>query len=383
MADSRWDRALTLSIVIPAFNEAARLPHRAACLSDAVTTGVLDPWTTELIVVDDGSTDDTARLAQELLAPAFPRLRILRLAENSGKGAAIRVGATAAGAPVVAFMDADMSVDPTQIPLLLAAMEDADLAIGSRSLAESEVHCDSAQRVVMGRTFNVLVNALTNIGLKDTQCGFKAFRTPMARILFHLMVVDRFAFDVEVLSLARRLGMQISEVPVLWREAGNSTVRPLADSISMAIDVFRVRGRNRWPHIPALVVTADAEERESVGGRILDEAFGAFRKTDPVLPLSDTSALILLPLCQSHQVNGTATRLSRTSHNLTVRKRLVSCAELAEMMPLEWGRGESATRGVRSDVGPPWSERRSANHATRSVRHDDPVDLRLLSAVEV
>ena len=84
--------------------------------SDAVTTGVIDPWTTELIVVDDGSTDETACLAQELLAPAFPELRILRLGENSGKGAAVRVGAAAAAAPVVAFMDADMSVDPAQLP---------------------------------------------------------------------------------------------------------------------------------------------------------------------------------------------------------------------------------------------------------------------------
>ena len=117
----------------------------------------------------------------------------------------------------------------------------------------------------MGRTFNALVNALTNVDLKDTQCGFKAFRTPMARILFHFMVVDRFAFDVEVLSLARRLGMRIAEVPVHWREAGNSTVRPVADSISMAFDVLRVRGREKWPHIPALVVAADQEERAPAG----------------------------------------------------------------------------------------------------------------------
>jgi dolichyl-phosphate beta-glucosyltransferase len=376
MANGNWDRALTLSIVIPAFNEAPRLPHRAACLSEAVHSGVLDPWTTELIVVDDGSTDDTARLADELLAEAFPRLRILRLAENSGKGAAIRVGAGAAGAPVVAFMDADMSVDPTQIPLLLAAMEDADVAIGSRSLADSNVDSDSTQRVLMGRTFNVLVNALTNVGLKDTQCGFKAFRTPVARILFHLMVVDRFAFDVEILCLARRLGMQISEIPVDWVGAGNSTVRPVADSVSMAFEVLRMRSRNRWPHIPALVVTADPEAREPIRERILDEAFGTFRQTDPVLPLSDNRALILLPLCKTNQVNGTASRLSRTTHNLMVRKRLVSCSELAGMMPLEWGRGTNAGQDVRGGNSSAWFERRGTHHPMRDARQDDPIDLR-------
>jgi dolichyl-phosphate beta-glucosyltransferase len=376
MADGNWERALTLSIVIPAFNEASRLLHRTASLSDAARTGVIDPWTTELIVVDDGSTDDTARLAEELLAPAFPRLRILRLSENSGKGAAIRVGAGAAGAPIVAFMDADMSVDPTQIPLLLAAINDADVAIGSRSLADSNVESDSTQRVLMGRTFSALVNAVTNVGLKDTQCGFKAFRTPVARLLFHLMVVDRFAFDVEILCLARRLGMQISEVPVDWRGAPNSTVRPVADSVSMAFEVLRMRSRNRWPHIPALVVTADPEEREPIRERILDEAFGSFRQTDPVVSLSDNRALILLPLCKSNQVNGTASRLSRTSHNLMVRERLISCTELAGMMPLRGGRSTGAGQDLRADTDAAWFERRNPHHSMRDLRRDDPLDLR-------
>lgn len=382
MTHHGWDRSLALSIVIPAYNEAPRLPHRAASLLDAVTAGVIDPWTTELIVVDDGSTDETARLAQELLAPAFPQLRILRLGENSGKGAAIRVGAAAATAPVVAFMDADMSVDPAQLPQLLEAIEDADVAIGSRVLPDSSVRYDSPQRIVMGRTFNALVNALTNVGLKDTQCGFKAFRTPMARILFHLMVVDRFAFDVEVLSLARRLGMRISEVPVQWRGAGNSTVRPVTDSISMAFDVLRVRSREKWPHIPALVVTADPEQRGPARERILDEAIGTFRKTDPVVPLPDNRALILLPLCRSNQVSGTASRLTRSFHQLTVRKRLVSCTELVGMAPVEWGRSVAMNERVPSDAGPAWSERRRTSHATPKVRQDEPVDLRLMPAFE-
>jgi len=130
------DDALTLSIVIPAFNEAPRLADRAERLNEAVSTGIIEPRATELIMVDDGSTDETARIAQQILAPAFPRLRILQLNENSGKGAAIRAGANVAAAPVVAFMDADMSVDPSQIPMLLSAIETADVAIGSRSMSD-------------------------------------------------------------------------------------------------------------------------------------------------------------------------------------------------------------------------------------------------------
>lgn len=228
----------------------------------------------------------------------------------------------------------------------------------------------------MGRTFNILVNALTNVGLKDTQCGFKAFRTPVARILFHLMVVDRFAFDVEILCLARRLGMQISEVPVDWRAAGNSTVRPMADSVTMAFEVLRMRCRNRWPHIPALVVTANPEEREPARERIIHEAFDSFRQTDPVLPLSDSRALILLPLCKSSQVNGTASRLSRTSHDLMVRKRLVSCTELAGMLPLQWDRSTTTGETVSNDIDEAWFERRGVHHTPmRDVHREETVDL--------
>jgi dolichyl-phosphate beta-glucosyltransferase len=125
---------------------------------------------------------------------------VLRLEENSGKGAAVRAGAGAAGAPVVVFMDADMSVHPAQIPLLLAAMADSDVVIGSRSLPGSVVRGATLHRKVMGRTFSLFVNGVTGLGLKDTQCGFKAFRTPVARLLFHLMTVERFAFDVDVLT---------------------------------------------------------------------------------------------------------------------------------------------------------------------------------------
>jgi dolichyl-phosphate beta-glucosyltransferase len=382
-AEKMPGNGLRLSLVVPAFNEAPRLSEKAVHLANAVTSGVIDPMTTELIVVDDGSTDGTGLVAQQLLSPVFPRMRILRLRENSGKGAAIRAGAAAAAAPIVAFMDADMSVDPAQIPLLVEAMEHADVVIGSRSLNDSVVQCDSLQRVVMGRTFNFLVNAVTRVGYKDTQCGFKAFRTPVARLLFHLMVVERFAFDVEVLCLAQRLGLRIAEVPVEWKDSQNSTVRPVSDAMAMTMDVFRLRFRKTMPHIPALVVEPDSNVRESHREGVLTQASSNFRRTDPVLPLPGGSALILLPLCKPTEVEGTASRLGTWSNELNVRKRTVSGAELMEMMTLTPNMGAHRWADIVRDVSSSFSERRGANQSTHGAGYVTQFNREPASSLEI
>ena len=376
------DDALNLSIVIPAFNEAVRMRDRAGLLNEAVAAGDIDPLVTELIVVDDGSTDETARLAERLLAPYYPRLRILQMSKNSGKGAAIRVGAGAAAAPFVAFMDADMSVDPSQIPLLVAAMEDAHVAIGSRAMADSNVQSARRHRAIMGRTFNFLANAMTNVGLKDTQCGFKAFRTPVARILFHLMVIDRFAFDVDVLTLARQLGMEICEVPVEWEDSDSSTVRPLSDSMSMAIDVLRIRWRRNRPQIPALMVGTNAPEHENIRNRIVDEAFSTFRQTDPVLRLTDDRALVLLPLCRPDEVDGAAARLGQPATKLTVDRQLISCDQLMEMLPITFGAGNGLTVPGGRDLARARSERRDVSRSAGHIRHFPRVTAPPLSRLE-
>ena len=260
-----------LSVIVPAFNEAIRLAERATRFEVAVEGGVLSPKTTELIVVDDGSTDGTGWRAEELLAKTFPLLRVLRLHTNSGKGAAVRLGTAAASAPIVLFMDADMSVDPSDIPKLVKAIGPADIAIGSRSLVDSVVEVDRIQRKMMGRAFNAMVSTVTNMPFRDTQCGFKAFRTPIARILFHLMRVQRFAFDVEILCLARQLRMEIAEVAVTWREMSQSTVRTFVDPLSMARDVLSVRTRREWANLAALAVTPAPGERRRSRSRIIGE----------------------------------------------------------------------------------------------------------------
>ena len=243
-----------LTILVPAFNEAARLPAGMERFAAAVAEGAVDVDDTEVVVIDDGSTDGTGETARRLLAH-LPHHQVVTLATNGGKGAAVRTGVARATTPFVAYMDADMAIDPRAVPSLLDALTTSDTAIGSRALADSMVDGTYAVRAAMGRLFNRLVTSGTGLGLQDTQCGFKAFRTPAARLLFHLVPIDRFAFDVELLARARRLGLRITEVPVQWKNVPGSTIHPLHDSLTMLSDVYRSRfGLLPTPPVPGVVV---------------------------------------------------------------------------------------------------------------------------------
>ena len=245
---------LQLTIVVPAYNEAHRLGAGMRRLDAAASAGAVDLARTEVVVVDDGSTDATASTAEKLLAP-LPHHRVVRLPVNRGKGAAVRAGVAAARSTYTAYMDADMAIDPLAVPFLLEGLEEHDIAIGCRALPDSMVETAYVVRTLMGRLFNEVVTVGTGLGLKDTQCGFKAFRTPVARLLFHLVRIDRFAFDVEILTRARRLGLTVAEVPVHWKHVEGSSVHPLHDSVSMLSDVYRSRrGLLAGPPVPCLVV---------------------------------------------------------------------------------------------------------------------------------
>lgn len=245
--------ALQLTIIVPAYNEAHRLAEGMKRFEAAVAAGAVDVQQTELVVVDDGSTDQTAAEAEKLLAP-LPHHRVISHPHNRGKGAAVRTGVTLALGTYTAYMDADMAIDPQAIPLLLDGLDTNDVAIGSRALPDSMVESTYALRALMGRMFNRLVTTGTGLSLLDTQCGFKAFRTPAARLLFHLVRIDRFAFDVEVLARARRLGLRIIEVPVHWKHVPGSTVHPLHDSVTMLTDVYRSRF-GMIPSVPLQTIT--------------------------------------------------------------------------------------------------------------------------------
>ncbi len=213
-----------LSIVIPAFNEAARLPGTLRALADR-----FGGTPTEVVVADDGSTDATSAVATSASSPALP-VRVVRLPENRGKGAAVRAGVAETTGAVVLFMDADLATDLGAVDAVLARLGTADVVVGSRAVPGSRVHDTTALRTAMGRTFNGLVRVVTRLDVHDSQCGFKAYRGDVARLLFSLSEVDGFAFDPEVLLMARILGYRIVEVPVDWTAIAGSSVRPLRDS---------------------------------------------------------------------------------------------------------------------------------------------------------
>ncbi len=293
--------ALDLTIVVPAFDEADRMGDGMKRLLAAVDDGAVDLDRTEVLIVDDGSTDGTTEVAHSVLAP-LPHHRVVTLPVNSGKGAAIRVGVALARAPRTAYMDADMAIDPRSVADLLEALETSDLVIGSRALAESMVDGSYALRSTMGRAFNWLVTTGTGLGLADTQCGFKGFRTTVARLLFHLVRIDRFAFDVEILTWARRLGLSVTEIPVHWKHVPGSTIHPLHDSVTMLLDVYR----SRFGLVPAPLVTA-VEVRDlrtcaggvsTLGPRVEDAAEAALDGIPVSVVTDGPSVLVLLPLVE-------------------------------------------------------------------------------------
>jgi hypothetical protein len=350
--DSAAPPGVALSLVIPAFNEGQRLDDGVARLRVAIAAGAIDPETTEFIVVDDGSTDDTTERAGVLFS-AFPHVRLLRLPENHGKGGAVRAGVAVAAAPVIAFADADMAIDPGQTPEFIGALAEADVAIGSRSASGASVDRSSLHRSLMNRAFNRVVNVLTSVDLDDTQCGFKAFRAPVAKLLFHCSVTERFAFDVEILSLARRFGLDIAEVPVQWLRVEGSQIRPLSDARSMVSDVFRAsRGAASVAPVPTLCVKLPGEQPEaaSAGPAAL---LAAFLPTGlPVLGRNDGAVLVLCPLMDDPAVGAAAAQIVARYPGAAVEREAMTVAQLARMSPLRatWddtAAPESASRPLR------------------------------------
>lgn len=230
-----------LSIVVPAFNEAARISLTMRLMLDFLAA---HHPSSEVVVVDDGSHDDTARIV-EGIAKREARLRLVRLDRNRGKGAAVREGVLAATGEWILFSDADLSTPIEEVEKLLHYGRDgADVVIGSRGLDASDVRTrQPAYRELMGRTFNVLVRSMLLGGFRDTQCGFKLFRRSVAHELFSQQQLDGFAFDVEVLLLARARGFRVEEVPVVWYHAPNSKVSPVHDAARMFGDLVRLRLR--------------------------------------------------------------------------------------------------------------------------------------------
>jgi hypothetical protein len=227
-----------ISIVVPARDEADRLRATLpGLLAAASSLGA------ELIVVDDGSTDATASIVADGIN-GNNRAELIVLERHLGKGAAVRTGVARARGAAICFMDADLATDLIDLPLLVAGLDDAHLVIGSRATPGSVVTGAGPVRVAMGRSFNRLARSATGLTWRDTQCGFKAFRAPVAKLLFDLSSEDGFTFDLEILALADRIGYRVAEVPVHWHAVRGSHIGA-RDPLSMAMSTLRIGTRTR------------------------------------------------------------------------------------------------------------------------------------------
>jgi len=231
---------LDLSIVIPAYNEDQRLPRTLDSIFEYLRS---KPFRSEIIVVDDGSTDRTAAVVTAA-REKFPELRMVSNPGNRGKGFSVRHGMLEARGEIALFTDADLSTPIEEANKLLAAMHDRgyDAAIGSRAVDRSliEVH-QSPIREYAGIFFNRLVRAIMGIDFSDTQCGFKAFRMQRTRVIFEMQRIERFGFDPEILFLAVRNGLRVAEVPVRWRHDAATKVNFPADGFHMFLELLLVR----------------------------------------------------------------------------------------------------------------------------------------------
>ena len=227
-----------VSIIVPAYNEESRLDRCLQRLRQHASEELGD--NVEMIIVDDGSDDRTVECARAQLRH-FPHSQLLRLPWHSGKGAAVRLGVTAARGGVIVFMDADLATDLKALALALEALRDAEVAVGSRAIPGAVLTGHSRLRSILHRTFRSQVGRLTGVSATDPQCGFKAFRSEAAKPLFAISRIEGFAFDVEVLLLAQKLDYRIVEVPVHWHSVTGSHIRVLRDALAILRDSLKVR----------------------------------------------------------------------------------------------------------------------------------------------
>jgi dolichyl-phosphate beta-glucosyltransferase len=231
-----------LSIIVPAFNESERL---GASLEIILNYLERENPSAEIIVVDDGSSDDTAKIAETVLATK-PEIasRVIRYEQNRGKGYAVRTGLLAARGEIAVFSDADLSTPIEETPKLVEPIlqNKVDVAFGSRALDRSLIGTHQPwRREQGGKVFNLLVRSLTRLPFWDTQCGFKAFRMSVFRPLLGVMTIDRFGFDVEFLFVANLAKLRLSEIPVRWNHCDGTKVNVFRDSRRMFGEVRQIR----------------------------------------------------------------------------------------------------------------------------------------------
>ncbi|MGH9503918.1 MAG: dolichyl-phosphate beta-glucosyltransferase [Terriglobales bacterium] len=227
------------SIVIPAYNESARV---GATLETVLAYVAERSWDAEVIVVDDGSSDDTAEIVRAH-AVKNPQLRLLQNPGNRGKGHSVRHGMMEAQGAIMLFSDADLSSPIEEAEKLLSALAaGADIAIGSRWLRKDlQTQRQPLYRQLFGRIFNLLLRVTLGLTFKDTQCGFKAFNRRAAQAIFFLQRIERWGFDPEILYLARKFKFKVVEVPVAWAHREGTRISPLRDGTKMFWEMLKIR----------------------------------------------------------------------------------------------------------------------------------------------
>lgn len=243
---------VSYSIVIPAYNESERIK---GSLQKIVAFLAEQRWAAEVLVVNDGSRDDTAQVVREFAAQ-YPYIRMIENPGNRGKGYSVRNGMLQATGDVVLFTDADLSAPITEAPKLFREIENgADVAFGSRWLvAKMQTERQSILRQIAGRMYNILMRVVLGLKYKDTQCGFKAFNRRALETIFTRQRIERWGFDVELLFLARKFRMKIVEVPVEWAHDDRSKINPVTDGIKMFGEMLSIRwnsitGKYSTPHL--------------------------------------------------------------------------------------------------------------------------------------
>lgn len=254
------------SIIVPAYNEAARLGQTLRTMFDYLEEHYGD---SELLIVDDGSSDDTLRVVEQQLArPSHVKSRIIPVRPNRGKGNAVRIGLLAASAPIALFTDADLSTPMTEMAKIVEPIESGqyDLAFGSRAIDRSLIGVHQPwRREQGGRVFNFLVRMATKLPFWDTQCGFKGFRMSVCRPIIEAATIERFGFDVELLYVSYQAGLRLLEVPVRWDHNDGSKVSVMRDSLRMFNEVRTIRAQfGRGVYDNAIQATRSQASRERV-----------------------------------------------------------------------------------------------------------------------
>ncbi|MEI7998728.1 MAG: dolichyl-phosphate beta-glucosyltransferase [Candidatus Omnitrophota bacterium] len=234
---------MNISIIIPAKDEQSRLPQ---FLKKVIEYCEKSTNFYEIIIVDDGSKDETVKMALSF-QEEFQSLRVLSLERNHGKGYAVKQGFLAANGEVVLFLDADGSINPEEIERHLSLFDQGyDVVIGSRVLKDKDSQVKTlAYRKWMGYVFNFLVSSLLIKGIKDTQCGFKMFRASLVKNIFDPMQLEGFGFDLEILYLAQKNNYRIKEVSVNWSHVDGSKVDMIKDSLRMFYNIFEIKNLHK------------------------------------------------------------------------------------------------------------------------------------------